>query len=78
MWREFTMEWKVLREEKPNKNCLCYVTNAKDNAHGCPTTVAYYWRDFDYFRCQKSSMPLEVTHYVVLPDVPPKEYERNL
>ena len=72
------MKWKVLKEEKPEKNCLCYVTNIKNTTHGYASTVCSYQKDFDYFRCQRTSMPVEVTHYVILPSEPPKEWDSNL
>ena len=65
------MDWKKTEEGKPEVNCACYVCNVKFSHYGY---LAYYFKEKDYFQCVSNKMPMEVTHYVQLPDMDPSEF----
>lgn len=68
------MNWIKVEEKKPENNCLCVVYNEKGYMHN---TLAIYHKYCDLFveyaPHKYESLPLEVTHYVIIPEGPPKQ-----
>lgn len=70
------MEWLSYPENKPDEDCICYVTDIRANAL---CHMSRYDKMYDFFILydQNSRFPffygpsLAVTHYIILPK-PPK------
>lgn len=67
------MEWISVKKKKPESSCLCLVMNIK----GWMTdTRAIYHKNYDIFiedvggGNKYQSLPLDVTHYLVIPERP--------
>lgn len=64
------MEWNCYPEEKPDEDCVCYVFHARLGY----AYVATYYAGHDIFRYQHAPVqdiiPMEVTHWVRLPEGP--------
>jgi hypothetical protein len=62
------MDWIKYPDQKPDCHCNCYVMNEKA---GSTCYVATYVQKYDYFSWNNTELcqniPLEVTHYVILP-----------
>lgn len=69
------MKWKSISESKPNKNCVCWVTNTKFTQQ-CKVVLYNVYIDCFYKSNEPDErFPLEVTHWVELPYSPKDEDE---
>ena len=66
------MNWISIKDKKPADMCSCWVVNNRHSAFS--TFEAFYYADLDVFVLydpdQYHHPCIDVTHYIIKPDVP--------
>lgn len=71
------MQWISFKKRKPDDMCLCWVINIKRPGR---VLFAIYNKSYDEFLEHEWSktldFPLEVSHYIVMPDFPKETFKK--
>jgi hypothetical protein len=64
------MEWKKYPQEKPEHDCMCYVTDSRSRCEAYLSIYRSHWDCFEWYNPEIHACPsLAVTHYFILPNL---------
>ena len=71
------MNWISVKEELPEKDCVCIIWNEKRPYILRISIYTSLYKEFMDSECFKTlEFPLEVTHYIPMPDTPLKKRKK--